>query len=148
MTPVDVRRRARAEHRSIERSLARLEASARAVPADAAPARRRIERELEALRERVHRHLGWEEGALARILPEADARGNERAARVGSAHAELREVLDFCRHACAAEHPVVVARRAHDLARLLRSAIRDEERLAVRRDLLREDVVPIDPVIR
>lgn len=148
--PLETRHRSRAEHRCIRERLSGIEHRARVVSGQESPTARearKLERELETLRDQVECHLRWEEELLPDLLREADAWGAERAARVRSAHAELREVLAFCRGSCAAsESRVVLARRARELARLVRGSLRDEERDAVRPDVLREDVIGIDVV--
>jgi len=90
MSPVEIRWRARAEHRLIEERLARIEALAAAACEGRNEASARLGRELDALRDELGNHLGWEARALPDALAGADAWGPERAARVRAALEDLR----------------------------------------------------------
>ena len=147
MTRVQIRRRALAEHRSIRELLARLEATASAITSDRGRQVRELEEGLLELRRELRAHLQWEGRVLPEVLLDADAPGLERAAQMASAHEELELVLDFCRHSCGGEeHPLILARHLRDLMSLVRGTIASEERIAIRADVLREDVVTIDPL--
>lgn len=148
MTATEIRHQARAEHGHIRGRLAQLEALATRVAHGGGEADvRALERQVEALRQALREHLGWEDRELPAALGDADAWGEERAARLRSSHRELRAVLGFCRDSCdGALHPVVLAQRARDLVALLRSGLGDEEHAALHADVLREDVVAIGQV--
>lgn len=153
MGPIEIRHRSREEHRRIGERLDRLDVCARTVagagepPARASRRANELERALAGLLEELERHLSWEEELLPEALVAADAWGTERAERIRSAHLELREVMGFCRASCrSSARPLVLARRARELAHLVRGSLRREERDAVRSEVLREDVVAIDTV--
>jgi len=140
-----LRRDLQREHAVALEALDRLEAAARALEEGDVSRRADLERHLAATHRWLGAHLGREDGLLPPALARADAWGRERATRLRTAHRELRDVLGFCRSSCAkAEPPGLLARRALDLIALLRAEIREEERIAVHPDVLRNDVVATD----
>lgn len=90
--------------------------------------------------------MRWEDRHLAPALREADAWGEERAAKLDRDHREQRQVLSHCLAAVADEsRPAsVVARTLIDLVGMLREDIEDEERVLLDERVLRDDVVGID----
>lgn len=146
MQSIEVRRRARAEHDSIRKRLARLEALAvRIEGGDAGGAVHVIHDEINALIRELRSHLDWEDGGVS-AMRGTDTRDSERAVRLRSSHDELRIVLDFCRHFCGGEiHPVLLAGRVRDLVALLRRTLEVEEEATIDRAVPRDGAVTIGP---
>jgi hypothetical protein len=124
----ELRDRASHDHQAIRERLARVDAASAALAGGDAGRWPALARELEELRRQVASHLRWEDGALLAALSHAGARGAARAERLRSVHAELHAVLAFCERSWSRlRDPRLRARRAHDLASLLRDEIRAEE---------------------
>lgn len=99
-----------------------------------------------ALLSALAKHMAWEDLYLAPALREADAWGQERAARLDADHREQREVLDLALDGLRDDsRPLrVQARRLRDLVALLRDDMVDEEQTLLDARVLRDDVVGID----
>jgi len=146
MTPGEVRARILADHVAIRGMLLSLEEVARRVRGGELSLLGALRLEGEALLERLQAHMLWEDLHLAPALREADAWGEERAAKLDGDHREQRQVLAHCLAAVTDQsRPApVVARTLLDLVGMLREDIEDEERLLLDERVLRDDVVGID----
>jgi iron-sulfur cluster repair protein YtfE (RIC family) len=100
----------------------------------------------EELLRRLQEHMLWEDLHLAPALRQADAWGEERAARLDSDHREQRQVLAHCLDAVSdpSRPTSVVARTLIDLIGMLREDMEEEERLLLDERVLRDDVIGID----
>lgn len=146
MTPGEVRARILAEHVAIRGMLTSLEHVARGVGEGDASLVGALRREGEALLRRLQEHMLWEDIHLAPALRQADAWGEERAAKLDSDHREQRQVLTHCLGAVndPSRPAIVVARTLIDLVGMLRADMEEEERLLLDERVLRDDVIGID----
>jgi len=146
MTPGEVRARILADHVAIRGMLLSLEHVAQRVRGGEQSLLGALRLEGEALLRCLQDHMLWEDLHLAPALRQADAWGEERAARLDSDHREQRQVLAHCLSAvCDESRPApVVARTLIDLVGLLRKDIQDEECLLLDERILRDDVIGID----
>ena len=144
MSFAEIDRSTRVDHQALIARLDRLEAASDAV-ARGVLERAALESALADLRRVVRTHLLWEDAQLSDIPSDAPAPSAERIARLLASHGELSAVLEFCIGDCAhVEHPRLLARRVRDLAALLRSEIRKEERASARAVALGDPVVAVD----
>jgi hypothetical protein len=90
--------------------------------------------------------MRWEESYLLPALREADAWGEERAARLIRDHREQRELFDFlnARLRDEAQPAALVARDVNHLVALLRDDMREEEAELLDERVLRDDIVAVD----
>jgi iron-sulfur cluster repair protein YtfE (RIC family) len=94
MRASEVRQRVSEQHTQLRHDLARLERlahSAREKPSELEALRM----DAEALLERLHEHMRWEEAHLLPMLRRAGAWGREQAERLIDEHSEQRELLDI-----------------------------------------------------
>jgi len=146
MTPGEVRARILADHVAIRGMLLSLEHVAQRVRGGEQSLLGALRLEGDALLRHLQDHMFWEDLHLAPALRQADAWGEERAARLASDHREQRQVLGHCLAAVHDEsRPApVVARTLIDLVGMLRDDIEEEERLLLDERVLRDDVIGID----
>ena len=93
MRPSEVRERVLADHEVLRQDLDELERSARAADGPEAGRVPELRVHAERLLAKLQRHMRWEDRFLAPALREADAWGEERAARLDEEHREQRELL-------------------------------------------------------
>jgi iron-sulfur cluster repair protein YtfE (RIC family) len=146
MKPTEVRRRILHDHDGLRTLLCQLEDSASNVLNGKRRLLGRLRGEGEQLLEQLLEHMSWEDRYLAPALRDADAWGEERAARLDHDHREQRELL---RHVLEKLHdqsrpPVLLARTMLDLVQLLREDMVDEEKTLLDERVLRDDVVAVD----
>lgn len=146
MTQARIRRRARTEHRRIREHLRRLErAAGRILQGEGDAALRELERQTAALRMGLAEHLAWEDEEAPQLL-RGGPRSEEAISWMWSTHREIREVLDFCHRSCGGSSSrLLLARRALDLVRLLRSTLAAEERASTGAASPGEDAEAFDP---
>jgi len=146
MQPSEVRRRVLEDHERIRQLLDEVEGLTRRFESgeqDAGPAL--VEKGL-LLHETFCRHLDLEDDILARALREADAWGEERAARLAREHREQRELLSYLMSRLRDESrpTVLVARELKNFAELMREDMEQEESEALSDEVLRDDVITGD----
>jgi hemerythrin-like domain-containing protein len=102
--------------------------------------------EAERFMHRFEDHTRWEDRYLRPALLDADAWGQERAARLDHDHTEQRKLLEdsLDRLREADRPPAQVARAVLDLIALIRTDMEEEERDLLDPRVLRDDVVAID----
>jgi hypothetical protein len=144
MQPSEVRRRILDDHAGLRQRLQRLEALAAEPLSDRRAATLRAEGL--SLLEVLQEHMRWEDLYLAPALRDADAWGEERAAKLAADHLEQREVLAevVARLEDANRPDEVIRRTVADFVEMLREDMVDEEDCLVRDDVLRDDPVGVD----
>ena len=102
--------------------------------------------EAERFMHRFEEHTLWEDRYLRPALLNADAWGQERAARLDHDHTEQRALLEdsLARLREADQPPAQVARAVLDLIALIRTDMEEEERDLLDPRILRDDVISID----
>jgi hypothetical protein len=144
MQPSEVRKRVLADHAGLRQRVERLEALGSQPLTDRRAATLRAEGL--SLLEVLEEHMRWEDLYLAPALRDADAWGQERAARLSTDHLEQREVLSEV--VARLEDPdrpdEVIRRTLLDFLEMLREDMDDEEESLVRADVLRDDPLGID----
>ena len=147
MRPSEVRERVLGDHEAIRERLGRLETLLDRVHQGSREADwselRRVALEL---LERLRTHMRWEDRYLIPALREADAWGEERAARLRADHGAQRDQhSDFDQRL--SDRACPNSRVASDVSRLielLREDMREEERDLLDARVLRDDVIAID----
>ena len=94
MRAIEVRQRVIEQHALLRRDLARLARLADVVR-DRPTERESLRTSAEAVLERLHEHMRWEESYLLPALRRAGAWGMQQAERLIDEHSEQRELLDI-----------------------------------------------------
>jgi hypothetical protein len=145
MKPSEVRTQILNDHERLRGDLDRLEALVSDLRSGRA-ALGTLRLDSGALLARLQAHMRWEESYLLPALREADAWGEERAARLIRDHREQRELFDFlnARLRDEAQPAALVARDVDHLVALLRDDMREEEAELLDERVLRDDIVAVD----
>ncbi len=145
MEPSAVRKRILEDHVVIRGHLSAVDGLARRALAGEEGLEAELRRAGETLRERFLEHLTLEDTHLVPALRDADAWGDERAARVEKEHAEQRaqmeELLADLRDS--RRGVVEIAQELLDLVNALVADMEHEERAVLDPEILRDDVVAI-----
>lgn len=147
MTPSEIRIRVLADHEELRGHLVGLEKLTHAVRRDATDGDARRLREItRVLLDQLSKHMRWEERYLLPALRDADAWGEERAARLLGDHREQRQVLDLIveRLGDSGRPEALVVGDVFGLIAFLRADMEEEERDLLDPRVLRDDVVGID----
>ena len=146
MTPAETREWVLKDHQTLRRLLEELEELAQQVHEGDRRLVGPLRLEAERFMHRFEDHTRWEDQHLRPALAEADAWGQERAARLDHDHDEQRQLLHDAleRLRDQARPPVQVARGVLDLVALIRTDMEQEERDLLDPRILRDDVVSID----
>lgn len=146
MLPSQVRQMIQDDHRWLRELLADARTTARRVEEGDHALCGRLRETAQAMRERFLGHLALEEQYLVPALRDADAWGEERAARLLAEHADQRArfaaLLDALRQPCG--DCSVLARDVLALAGDLVADIESEERTLLAERVLHDDPVVVD----
>lgn len=144
MRPSEVRGRILHDHEWLRGRLDRVERLARQPPGP--DGRADLRQAAQELLDRLEEHMRWEDRYLVPALREADAWGEERAARLEREHREQREMLHWIVAELreATKPASVIAEHVRDLVADLRTDMEEEEAFFLDPDVLRDDVVGID----
>lgn len=146
MRPSEVRRRVQQDHVAIRGMILSLEHLAAQVLEGERHLVGELRVEGEKLLQTLREHMRWEDLHLAPALRQADAWGEERAARLDADHREQREMLAHVLESVQDQgRPAqLIARTLLDLIEMLRVDMESEESDLLDPRVIRDDVVAVD----
>jgi hemerythrin-like domain-containing protein len=140
MKPIEIRKQVLAEHVELRQTLERIEGLADRVLATGDDELASLRGEATGFLDALLTHMEWEDDHLAAALRAGGELGKEFAASLARDHAEQRDLLEHILRGLAdtSRPGRVIARNLHDLCRLLRDDIVDEEEMLLKAEFLQE----------
>jgi len=146
MRPSEIRKTILEQHQELRGLLAKVDALAKRAVAGEAGCAEELRQSGRTLLDKLVAHLDLEDRSLVPAVRDADAWGEERAARLSHEHLEQRELFEYilARLRDSNRASILLGRELHAFVEALLADMEHEEQTILDEKLLRDDVIAID----